>query len=148
VRVYQFSDGTYIEDQNMWWLSGIFRSVEQFTINKETLWDVHVETLPDANYENFTLKIGVAFLTDQAKNVGDTIYNQDNQVSKFGVEVVDGKFEVSKVQEKPLLWNAEEPNLYTLHLEYNLLGEKEIVPLRVGFRAIEVIDNEIRVNGK
>ncbi|WP_342537643.1 glycoside hydrolase family 2 TIM barrel-domain containing protein [Sporosarcina sp. FSL K6-1540] len=148
VRVYQFSDGTYIEDQDMWWLSGIFRSVELFKINKETLWDVHVETLPDENYENFTLKIGGAFLTDQVKDVVATLYHHDKQVDQFDMEVVDGKFEVSKVQEKPLLWNAEEPNLYTLHLEYNLLGEKEVVPLRIGFRAIEVNDNEIRVNGK
>ena len=148
VRVYQFSDGTYIEDQDMWWLSGIFRSVELFKINKETLWDVHVETLPDENYENFTLKIGGAFLTDQVKDVVATLYHHDKQVDQFDMEVVDGKFEVSKVQEKPLLWNAEEPNLYTLHLEYSLLGEKEVVPLRIGFRAIEVIDNEIRVNGK
>lgn len=147
VRVYQFSDGTYIEDQDMWWLSGIFRSVELFKINKETLWDVHVETLPDENYENFTLKIVGAFLTEQVKDVVATLYHHDKQVDQFDMEVVDGKFEVSKVQEKPLLWNAEEPNLYTLHLEYSLLGEKEVVPLRIGFRAIEVIDNEIRVNG-
>jgi len=149
VRVYQFSDGTYLEDQDMWWLSGIFRSVELFKINKNTLQDVFVETLPDENYENFTLKIGGEFLTSDVKGLFATLYHQDEKVNQFDIEVADGKFEISRLIEKPLLWNAEEPNLYHLVFEYCLPnGDKEIVPLRIGFRSIEVIDNEIRVNGK
>ncbi|MEH7381219.1 glycoside hydrolase family 2 TIM barrel-domain containing protein [Bacillus sp. JJ1533] len=149
VRVYQFSDGTYLEDQDMWWLSGIFRSVELFKINKDTLQDVYVETLPDENYKNFTLKIGGAFLTNHVKGLFVTLYHQGEKVDRFEIEVVDGEFENSRLVENPLLWNAEEPNLYHLVFEYSLPnGVQEIVPLRIGFRAIEVIDNEIRVNGK
>ncbi|WP_010676804.1 glycoside hydrolase family 2 TIM barrel-domain containing protein [Bacillus timonensis] len=149
VRVYQFSDGTYLEDQDMWWLSGIFRSVELFKINKDTLQDVYVETLPDENYEHFTLKIAGAFLTNRVKGLFATLYHQGEKVDTFDIEVVGGKFETSRFVESPLLWNAEEPNLYQLQFEYCLPnGDQEIVPLRIGFRAIEVIDNEIRVNGK
>ncbi|ETI66254.1 glycoside hydrolase family 2 TIM barrel-domain containing protein [Neobacillus vireti] len=149
VRVYQFSDGTYLEDQDMWWLSGIFRSVELFTINKDTLQDLFVETLPDENYENFTLKIGGAFFSNYVKNVNVTLRHRDEKVAEFAIDVVDGRFEFSRLVENPHVWNAEEPNLYTLEFEYVLpTGGKEIVPLRIGFRSIEIIDNEIRVNGK
>lgn len=148
VRVYQFSDGTYLEDQDMWWLSGIFRSVELFTINKDTLQDVYVETHPDENYEHFTLKIAGAFLTEEVKALTATLYDDDKQVDQFEVSVVDGEFVVSRLVESPSLWSAEEPNLYTLCITYALNDVEEIVPLRIGFRSIEVIDNEIRVNGK
>ncbi|EKN65609.1 glycoside hydrolase family protein [Neobacillus bataviensis LMG 21833] len=149
VRVYQFSDGTYLEDQDMWWLSGIFRSVELYKINKDALQDLYVETLPDENYEHFTLKMDGMFLTSHVKDVVATLTFQGEKVDEFEIEVIDGKFEISRVVEHPLLWNAEEPNLYHLVFEYGLPnGQQEVVPLRIGFRAIEVIDNEIRVNGK
>ena len=54
VRVYQFSDGTYLEDQDMWWLSGIFRSVELYRVHQDTLLDVTVDTLPDQEFKDFT----------------------------------------------------------------------------------------------
>ncbi|MFC4798383.1 glycoside hydrolase family 2 TIM barrel-domain containing protein [Neobacillus sp. GCM10023253] len=149
VRVYQFSDGTYLEDQDMWWLSGIFRSVELFTINKDTLQDVFVETLPGENYKNFTMKICGAFFTNCVKNLRGTLRYRNEKVDEFEINVVEGIFEFSRLVENPLLWNAEEPNLYTLEFEYELpTGETEIVPLRIGFRSIEIIENEIRVNGK
>ena len=63
--------------------------------------------------------------------------------------MVNGEFQVLREMVNPLLWNAEEPNLYMAVLEYQLAdGEKEIVPLRFGVRSIDIIDNEMRVNGK
>ncbi|MBT2656117.1 DUF4981 domain-containing protein [Bacillus sp. ISL-18] len=149
VRVYQFSDGTYLEDQDMWWLSGIFRSVELYTIHRDTLQDVFVETLPAENYKHFTLKIGGAFFTNSVINLKATLRYRNEIVDQFVIDVVDGVFEFHRLVENPHLWSAEEPHLYLLELEYELpTGEKEMVPLRIGFRSIEIIDNEIRVNGK
>jgi evolved beta-galactosidase subunit alpha len=149
VRVYQFSDGTYLEDQDMWWLSGIFRSVELYRIHKNTLADCYIETLPDENYQHFDLHIVGNFFKNKTTDINATLWHEGKVVENFAVEVVDGKFRVLKKVENPLLWSAEEPNLYTLTLEYTLVdGEKEIVPLRFGFRAIEVIDNQISLNGK
>jgi evolved beta-galactosidase subunit alpha len=149
VRVYQFSDGTYLEDQDMWWLSGIFRSVELFKINRHTLQDVHVETLPDEHYHDFTLKLAGRFFTDYVKKIKATLSYREEMIDTFLIDVEAGSFEAERVIENPQLWNAEEPHLYTLVLEYELAdGGKEVVPLRIGFRSVEVIDNEIRVNGK
>ncbi|MFK9094755.1 glycoside hydrolase family 2 TIM barrel-domain containing protein [Bacillus salipaludis] len=149
VRVYQFSDGTYLEDQDMWWLSGIFRSVELYRINQDTLEDVMIETLPDKEYTNFTLKLTGQFLTSYVKELNVKLFLQEKEVDQFPVEVINGQFQILREMVHPLLWNAEEPNLYQVVLEYDLAdGEKEIVPLRFGVRSIEIVDNEIRVNGK
>jgi evolved beta-galactosidase subunit alpha len=149
VRIYQFSDGTYLEDQDMWWLSGIFRSVELFKINRDTLQDVYVETLPDEHYRDFTLKLAGAFFTDHVKKIKVNLSYQEEMVDTFFIDVQAGGFEAERVIKNPHLWNAEEPHLYKLVLEYELAdGGKEVVPLRIGFRSVEVIDNEIRVNGK
>ncbi|MFJ5622735.1 glycoside hydrolase family 2 TIM barrel-domain containing protein [Peribacillus loiseleuriae] len=149
VRVYQFSDGTYLEDQDMWWLSGIFRSVELFRMNKNTLEDVYIETLPDEDYKNFTLKLAGKFLTNEVTEMKVNLFQKDERVDDFTIEVENGKFQMLRNLVNPLLWNAEEPNLYVATLEYELEnGEKEIIPLRFGVRSIDVIDNEIRLNGK
>ncbi|MFJ7727463.1 glycoside hydrolase family 2 TIM barrel-domain containing protein [Neobacillus sp. NPDC097160] len=149
VRVYQFSDGTYLEDQDMWWLSGIFRSVELYRINQDTLEDATIETLPDKEYTNFTLKLTGQFLTSYVKELNVKLFLQEKEVDQFPVKVVNGEFQILREMVHPLLWNAEEPNLYQAVLEYDLAdGEKEIVPLRFGVRSIEIVDNEIRVNGK
>lgn len=149
VRVYQFSDGTYLEDQDMWWLSGIFRSVELYRVNKDTLVDVFIETLPDEDFKDFTLKLTGAFLTSEIQTVNVKIFQAGNEIDTFPVDVVHGEFQVLREMVSPLLWNAEEPNLYMATLEYELAdGEKEIVPLRFGVRSIDIIDNEMRVNGK
>lgn len=149
VRVYQYSDGTYLEDQDMWWLSGIFRSVELYKVNKDTLQDVFIETLPDADFKDFTLKVTGKFFTSEIQAVKVKLFQGENEVDSFLVKVVNGEFKVLREMVDPLLWNAEEPNLYMAILEYELAsGEKEIVPLRFGVRSIDIIENEIRVNGR
>jgi evolved beta-galactosidase subunit alpha len=149
VRVYQFSDGTYLEDQDMWWLSGIFRSVELFRIHQDSLEDVYIETIPDENYNHFTLKIVGSFSTHSIKRIEAKLFFQGEEVEQFIIKVTNGSFEAIHHLKNPSLWSAEEPNLYTLTLEYALDTEsKEVVPLRLGVRSIEIINNEIRVNGK
>ncbi|MBS4202378.1 glycoside hydrolase family 2 [Bacillus sp. FJAT-49732] len=148
-RVYQFSDGTYLEDQDMWWLSGIFRSVEIYTINADTLQDVYIETIHDESYENFHLKITGHFNSASSKGINVKIFDGEKQVDEYAVESHEGSFQSTRLFEKPLLWNAEQPNLYKAVLEYELdNGNKEVVPIKFGFRSIEVINNEILLNGK
>lgn len=149
VRVYQFSDGTYLEDQDMWWLSGIFRSVELFSVHKDTLADVYIETLPDNEFKNYTLKVKGHFFTEKVRKIKASLFYEGEVIDGYTLEVEKGAFLSDRDMIDPLLWNAEEPNLYVLTLEYELgNGEKEIIPLRFGVRSIDIINNEIRVNGK
>lgn len=149
VRVYQFSDGTYLEDQDMWWFSGIYRSVELFRNHKDTLRDVWIETVPDELYESFTFHINGFFWTDSIKKMDIKIFLNGKEKISLAVNVEDGSFQASKKITKPLLWSAETPYLYTAVVQYDLpSGVSEAVPVRFGFRSIEIKDNEMRVNGK
>ncbi|WHY00084.1 glycoside hydrolase family 2 TIM barrel-domain containing protein [Neobacillus sp. DY30] len=149
VRVYQFSDGTYLEDQDMWWLSGIFRSVELYRLNQNTLQDVYIETVPDEEFKDFTLKLTGTFLSTDVTSINVKLYQQEKEIDCFPVEISNGNFQVVREMIDPLLWNAEEPNLYMAVLDYQLpSGEVEYVPLRFGVRSIDITNNEIRLNGK
>lgn len=149
VRVYQFSDGTYLEDQDMWWLSGIFRSVELYRLNQNTLEDVYIETVPDEGFKDFTLKLNGRFLTTEVTKLTVKLFQQEKEIDCFSVDIIKGEFQAVRKMVHPLLWNAEEPNLYLAVLEYSLVsGEIEFVPLRFGVRSIDITDNEIRLNGK
>ena len=149
VRVYQFSDGTYLEDQDMWWLSGIFRSVELYRVHQDTLLDVTIDTLPDQEFKNFTLKVAGKFASTHISGLTVKLLYQGKEIDQFAAEVINGEFQVERAMEKPNLWNAEEPNLYMAVLEYSLAnGDQEFVPVRFGVRSIDITDNEIRLNGK
>lgn len=148
VTVVQFSDGTYLEDQDMWWLSGIYRSVEMYRIQEDTLRDIIVDTLPDEEFRNFTLKVRGEFRTSAHKEMKlHLLSGEDRLLDSWSLS---GEEELSfeeKVMD-PCLWSAETPHLYKMILEYGVGKRKEFVPIRFGFRSIAVTDNEIRLNGK
>ncbi len=130
VKVLQFCDNTYIEDQDMWWASGIFRDVRLTTHSSNELIDVGVVTkiLENGNGEiNYTT-------TGLVKGVG--LYYNNSFVE---CDYAEGKVVVNS----PKLWNPDEPNLYTLVFE-TIDG---FVPVRVGLREIRVDNNLIYLNG-
>lgn len=65
VRVYQWSDGTYLEDQDMWWLSGIFRDVEIYTQPCSGLEDIKIDTYLNNQYKDGKLKLSGELRTDR-----------------------------------------------------------------------------------
>lgn len=153
VRVMQWSDGTYMEDQDMWWLSGIFRDVYLISHPKSHIADVHVRTDLDAAYTDATLNVKVSIHGD-AK--GDKLElslldtQQQAVLDKPVYASVTGDTIEFKVPIKnPLKWTAETPHLYTLLLK--LRNEKgdivEVVPQQVGFRTVEIKDAQILING-
>lgn len=162
VRVYQWSDGTYLEDQDMWWLSGIFRSVELINEPYACIDDVYVVTDLDSNYENSCLNIDVLcsnYNGFEAKGLSLKCTLIDNTLVKV-CEFISNYFTLGEKQKtniklsheitKPKKWTAETPNLYKLIIE--LINEKgeiiQAVPLKVGFRKIEIKNGNFLVNGK
>lgn len=135
VRVHQWSDGSYVEDQDMWWLSGIFRDVSLLARPKARLHDVFVQ----ADY-------------DPAKGVGLLVVEVEAEGPAVRSTLLDGDRAVlqgSGPVEGVRPWSAEVPNLYTLLLEV-VDGEEvtEAVALKVGFRRVEIVGEELRVNGR
>lgn len=159
VRVYQWSVGSYIEDQDMWWLSGIFRDVYITTKPNVHVHDFFVKTNLDKNYEDAELDVD-AIIHSTSKNAGS--YNVELELLDNAYQVIktmamdvnmSGK-EKNKVALKmnvtsPKKWSAEIPYLY--HLLITLKDENgsviEIIPVKVGFRSVELKDGLIQVNG-
>jgi beta-galactosidase len=146
VRVYQYCDGTYIEDQDQWRMSGIFRDVFLLGFPKARHFqDFSVQTTFDDKYENAKLEVQVEiegecgvslklYDADLKEVVTDTCAAQQGETLKFSVPV-----------STPHHWTAESPYLYHLTLS---LGEDQVVSHRVGFRQVELKDGLIKVNGK
>lgn len=143
VRVYKWSDGTYLEDQDMWWLSGIYRDVELINESKNAILDCRVNGDLDATYKNGVLSIDLR--TKQAECNGTW------RLEKEGVQVAEGKFAAEEhnahaeaVIENVKTWTAETPELYTVVVTTE--GHEVIV--RTGFRKIEMIGKNFRVNNQ
>ncbi len=143
VRVYKWSDGTYLEDQDMWWLSGIYRDVELINEPKNAILDCQVNGDLDASYRNGVLSLDLRTKNAECKGTW--------RLEKDGAQIAEGKFateehsaHVETIVENAKTWTAETPELYTVVVTVD--GHE--VKVRVGFRKIEIIDKNFRINNK
>ncbi len=145
VEVYQRCDGSYIEDQDQWWLSGIFRDVYLHSFPKETFEDFHVQTHLDGKYEDAELSVRVQ-VSGGAGEVGLKLLDAKGRVVVTGSEAPeDGTAVFSLPVKNPHKWTAETPYLYSLVLS---LGGDLFVGQKVGFRQTDLVDGVFCVNGK
>lgn len=160
VEVYRWSDGSYLEDQDFWRLSGIFRDVYLFSTPAVQLRDLFVVSDLDAQYENAQVSITakVRNLSDNqvTRQIRATLVNAKGKKAELGQTELAGiapREEVSLTvganHDSPMLWTAETPNLYTVVLELLDADGKitEVKACRFGFRKIELKDRQFLVNG-
>ncbi|KAH6648094.1 glycosyl hydrolases family 2, TIM barrel domain-containing protein [Truncatella angustata] len=143
VEVYQRCDGSYIEDQDQWWLSGIFRDVWLHSFPSTRIEDFHIQPLLDDKCQHASLIVDVdlnrADIDIRAKLIdeeGNVIFDE---LSKSNSRSVKFKRQI----ESPHKWTAETPYLYTLTLSAGGFH----VSHKVGFRRAELIDGVFCVNG-
>lgn len=147
VRVYQWSDGTYLEDQDMWWLSGIFRDVELLGVPYAGINDFTVVADLDDEYKNGLLDLSFKLREPKGKYVkveltdpsGEQVVSQDvaNGQNSLHLEIPD----VAR-------WTAETPKLYQLLISvYEAEKLIEVIPQKVGFRNIRLAGEVFLVNG-
>lgn len=144
VQVFQWSDSSYIEDQDMWWLSGIYRDVYLIERPIKRIVDYQVNTIFDQLYENAELRVKIG------EFIGEEIECQ-LILSKEGINYLDKKIKVDGTCSdftfsiaKPKHWTAETPELY----EFAIITESEVIRQKIGFRQVELLNNQICVNGK
>lgn len=164
VAVYRYSNGSYLEDQDMWRMSGIFRPVYLYSTPEVRLRDFSVRGELDAQYRDAVLKVTAKVANLGAKDVGAhavkvAMLNPDNSpvsgVPPMSLEisaVPAGKEAIYELQanvSNPLKWTAETPNLYRVAIELQDTAHKVIDTGRcnTGFRKIEIRDNQLWVNG-
>ncbi len=161
VEVYRWCDGSYLEDQDFWRMSGIFRNVTLVSRAPFYVRDFQVLTPFDGEYRNATLKLKVNVRNLTAKAEIATIEAKLLDASGKPVfaplmkkiEVGQGEdsvIEIEKPVESPHKWSAEVPNLYQLLLTLKDANGKtvETIPSKIGFRQSEIKGDQILFNGK
>lgn len=158
VEVYRWSDGSYLEDQDFWRLSGIFRDVYVWSSAKTHIRDFKITSTLDASFKKGVFQMEGEILSKLTQNVSlsyELRNQQDKMVAKGKVDIAANKglttFDIGKSTLRNVnKWSAETPYLYTLLL--TLKDEKgavlEIIPQKVGFRKIEIHDGNIYINGR
>ena len=168
VEVHKFCDGTWMEDQDMYYDGGIFRDVYLYSAPLVHIQDYKVETDLDENYENATMKLNVTVANAskaaaEGYKVDVRLYDQDGKmfVNDMTMDLdtvpaadgdTDGSVSTagSKLVLSPELWSAETPNLYTMVL--SLYDSKTgtymgSVSQQLGFREIEFTKSKVDTNG-
>lgn len=159
VEVYRYCAGSYLEDQDMWRMSGIFRNVTLWSAPQVHVRDFFIKTDLDANYRNATLAVSakVRNYSDQAaaaRALQVELFDAGNRsIGKAMVKVPalkageESSVDVSLPVANPAKWTAETPNLYTTVLTLAGAKPEEILSARTGFREIEIKGRVFTING-
>ncbi|MGM8361644.1 glycoside hydrolase family 2 TIM barrel-domain containing protein [Flavobacterium sp. ARAG 55.4] len=158
VQVFRWHDGSYLEDQDFWRLSGIERDVYLQATPKLTIWDYFVNADLDENYTNGLFKTTVqlrAFQQNKIKNAnlsltlldaqGKKVYSETKKVTNATKEVVFSST-INNVNK----WSSETPYLYSyiIKLETANPAENSVIYRKAGFRKVEIKNAQLLVNGK
>lgn len=127
VRVHQWSAATYLEDQDQWWMPGIFRDVTLLHRPENSVVDHFVHASYDHTTGSGTLKV-------ECSPAGRV------SVPELGIDVATGE----EITARAEAWTAENPRLY----DGTLVTAGESVPLRIGFRTVTIDESQIKVNGR
>lgn len=141
-QVFRWCDGSYLEDQDFFRYSGVGRDCYLYARNKKRIQDIRITPDLDAEYRNGSLAINLD-LKGSGKVDLELTDAQGNQVA---TATANQSGLVTMNVENPQKWSAETPYLYTL--KATMQGSNEVIPVKVGFRKIELKGDRILVNGK
>lgn len=163
-EVYRYSDGSYLEDQDMWRLSGIFRDVYLYSTPMLHIRDFFALPDLDEQYQDATLSLRVQvrnYMTEPSDSaaVEAVLYDlmgrriDDTEMSLTHYRQYpgqDSEFKMTMSVKNPLKWTAETPHLYRLVISLKDDDGRliETVGCNVGFKKVEIIDGAVYVNGK
>lgn len=156
-RVYRYSDGSYLEDQDMWWLCGIYREVYLYSEPKLCLRDFYIQTDFDIDFKDSDLSLKMYL--ENYDNIRGHALVSAKLISATGRETVIGDelrkltggretVTLEKKIKAPKKWSAETPNLYTLVMSVELDGKPICVKkYSVGFKKVEIRGEKLYFNG-
>jgi beta-galactosidase len=160
-QVLRWSDGSWLEDQDFWRFSGLFRDVYLWSPPQQHVRDFFVKPELDADYRDANLAVEAEVKNAASAPASLTLSGvlRDAkgrtvaQLPPVKVDVPAGQSAPVKLESKvsaPAQWSAENPNLYTFQLTLSDAAGKvlEVIPRRIGFRKVEIRDGMLLVNGK
>jgi Beta-galactosidase/beta-glucuronidase len=156
VEVYRWSDGSYLEDQDMWRLSGIFREVQLWVRPLVHIADYHVTAVPNDDFSQTNVTADITLC-----NTGKHKAKDLKVVLKLDGKTIEGQMKSLAIGDTshlqltylinyPKLWSAEKPNLYPFSVE--LIDKKgkmvEHFDYHLGVKRVECVGEVFKINGK
>ena len=146
-QVFKWTASSWCEDQDFYRFSGIYRDVYLYTMPEVHVYDLQIRAVPDETLKSATLELttdtwGEGKIKVTLSGKGEILFSEKKDLS--------GKNTYTWEIPDPVLWSAEDPQLYDLEIEvYDAEGTlQEIIPERVGFRRFEMKDGIMTLNGK
>ena len=140
-QVFRWCDGTYLEDQDFFRYSGVGRDCYLYARDKKRIEDIRVTPDLDNEYKNGSLNIALNLKGNGKVNL---ILKDASGKEVASIQTTKGHATIEV--ENPHKWTAETPYLYTLYA--SLEGSKEVIPVKVGFRKVELKGAQLLVNGQ
>ena len=157
IKVIRWSDASYLEDQDFWRLSGIYRNVFLYKLPETYLWDYQVETNLDAKYKNALLNVTGLIRTEKDVQAGTPslfveLTDKERQLvfkEQAQLTPTEGgyRFNFSQQVQSPDLWSPETPHLYSLNFKLESKNSSNWYGERIGFREVEIKDAQVHLNG-
>ena len=146
-QVFKWTASSWCEDQDFFRFSGIYRDVYLYTVPEVHVYDLQIRAIPDETLSAAALEIRT---NTWGKGEVKITLSKDGETVIEDKKVLDGEEIYAWKVENPVLWSAEDPQLYDLTMEiYNESGElQEVIPQKVGFRRFEMKDGIMTLNGK
>lgn len=150
VMVVKFSTGSWLEDQDFWRFSGIFRDVYLYSIPEIHVNDIFVRGNLENDYRDGNLNIDLKLIGNLKGSLEFILLDGNKEVLKWTEAINNNTVYTNKNLDNVKQWSAEVPNLYNLIIKVlDLNGnEVEVVTQKVGFRTFEMIDKIMHINGK
>lgn len=152
VKVWRYSVGTYLEDQDMWFFSGLYREVYLYAEPIITVRDFYVKTDFTTDLEDATLTLNLYLKNwnnQETIRIKSSIPELEIILGEYVTQIdKDAKIVISKLINKPEKWSHENPKLYTLLIEWEYQGKIYYKSFRIGFRKIEKRANILYLNGE
>ena len=147
-EVYRWSDGSYLEDQDFWRLSGIYRDVYLWSTAESHVRDFTFTTELDPQYENAVLKFNAELLNPSGSVEVDLLDPSGRSIGREGGSS-HPSVSLTVPVTAPARWTAETPTLYTALITLKDESGKivEVIPQRVGFRSVEIKGSRFCING-
>ena len=155
VEVYRWSDGSYLECQDMWRLSGIFREVQLWVRPLVHIADYRVHAEPTADYSRADVRAVIAVSNaGRRRGAVEAVLTIDGKTVRERVRAINGgdtvRVSLACVIDKPRLWSAEKPHLYPFSVEL-LDGRGRLIEhfdYHLGVRRVECVGEVFKVNGR
>jgi beta-galactosidase len=156
VEVYRWSDGSYLEDQDFWRLSGIFRNVYLWSRNPARIRDFAITSTLNDNFNRGIFSIDAEVINPEGSNLTLEYKLMDANDATVLEQSVPINPRITQIPTEPVQirnitsWNAENPYLYDLvmYLKDAQGTTLEIIPQKVGFRRVEIENGRLLVNGQ